>query len=42
MHRSTVRVSPLRKLGWLALAAFTIKGVATTSLIIWALVTAAH
>jgi hypothetical protein len=31
----------LRKLGWLTLAAFTVKGIATASLIVWALVMAA-
>jgi len=40
MHKSMVRMSPLRKLGWLTLVAFTIKGVTTTSLIVWALLTA--
>ncbi len=27
----------LRKLGWLTLLAFTVKGIATTTLILWAL-----
>ena len=32
----------LRKLGWLALLAFTAKGVVTTSLIVWAVMETAQ
>jgi len=31
-----VMAAQLRKLGWLTLLAFTVKGVVTTSLLIWA------
>jgi len=32
----------LRKLGWLTLLAFTVKGVVTTSLVVWAVMEAAQ
>ena len=40
MHKTHERQHRWRQLGWLALLAFTTKGVVTTSLIIWALVQA--
>ena len=35
-------VARLRRLGWLTLLAFTAKGLLTTSLIIWAVISAAE
>jgi len=39
--RSRPLVGCLRKIGWLALAGFTAKGLLTTSLILWVLISAA-
>lgn len=42
MDRTDPWLGRLRKLGWLTLAAFTVKGLVTTSLIVWAIVGAGH
>ena len=41
MFRNLPVVAHLRKLGWLMLLLFTAKGLLTTSLIVWAVMTAA-
>ena len=40
MDPTSTRSTRLRRLGWLTLAAFTAKGLVSTSLIVWGLVVA--
>jgi hypothetical protein len=42
MNEKPAMATRLRKLGWLTLLAFTAKGVVTTSLAVWAVMSAAE